>query len=351
MKDLLIAGAGPTGLAAAIYAKKNGLDVVVTDYKKGVIDKACGEGLMPGGVRCLTSLGIDIDKKRNFAGIRYVSGNRHADGYFKNGQGWGIRRITLHNALREKAQSLGIDILEHRITHIDQHADHVTADKITARHLLACDGLNSSIRKILGIEVVTGKSHRMGLRQHFNVKPWSNFVEVHWSDIGEAYVTPISEDTVGIAILFDKKNYNLIRKHHKSEGFFDRILAYFPQLREKCQHPASQVRGAGPFYRKLSQIHKGRVLFAGDAAGYLDPITGEGIRLGFATAQAAVSSISNNTVSDYDKQWQSITRRYWWSTSTILALSQFGLTRQCMVPALQYTPGLFNSILANLESD
>ena len=50
MHDLIIAGGGPAGLSAAIMAAQRGLDAVVVDPHPGVIDKACGEGLMPGAV-------------------------------------------------------------------------------------------------------------------------------------------------------------------------------------------------------------------------------------------------------------------------------------------------------------
>ena len=75
--DVIVVGGGPVGLATAMYAVSSGLSVVVLEPRQGAVDKACGEGLMPGGVRALASLGVnpvgwDLD------GIRYVCGGRHA---------------------------------------------------------------------------------------------------------------------------------------------------------------------------------------------------------------------------------------------------------------------------------
>ena len=59
MTDVLVAGGGPAGLATALYAVRAGLSVTVRDPRPGVVDKACGEGLMPGALAALLELGID----------------------------------------------------------------------------------------------------------------------------------------------------------------------------------------------------------------------------------------------------------------------------------------------------
>ncbi|HEY5230428.1 MAG TPA: FAD-dependent oxidoreductase, partial [Galbitalea sp.] len=57
--DVAIVGGGPVGLVAAIEARLAGLSVVVIEQRDGVIDKACGEGLMPGAIPVLARLGVD----------------------------------------------------------------------------------------------------------------------------------------------------------------------------------------------------------------------------------------------------------------------------------------------------
>ena len=57
--DVLVVGGGPVGLAAAIEARLAGLSVVVVEPRVGAIDKACGEGLMPGTLTALARVGVD----------------------------------------------------------------------------------------------------------------------------------------------------------------------------------------------------------------------------------------------------------------------------------------------------
>jgi flavin-dependent dehydrogenase len=87
----------------------------------------------------------------------------------------------------------------------------------------------------------------------------------------------------------------------------------------------------------------------GDAAGYLDPLTGEGLRLGFASAKAAVKAITDGKHEQYDQQWVKLTRRYWFSTSMILAVRKNRLFSKLVVPVLSRFPKLFDWTLAYME--
>src|SRR5687767_3628632 len=96
--DVAIVGGGPVGLAAAIEARLAGLSVTVLEQRAGTIDKACGEGLMPGAIPLLQRLGIDppgVDLR----GVRYRSGSRTVEHRFAGRPGRGVRRTELHRQL------------------------------------------------------------------------------------------------------------------------------------------------------------------------------------------------------------------------------------------------------------
>ena len=101
--------------------------------------------------------------------------------------------------------------------------------------------LHSPTRRLVGLEAERPSGRRrFGLRCHVQQAPWSDFVEVHWSSHAEAYVTPVDDDLVGVAILTER-----------GEGF-DEALADFPVLRERLVGERTRVRGAGPKRRVRS---------------------------------------------------------------------------------------------------
>ena len=345
MTDVVIAGGGPSGLAAAIMASQAGLDVTVYEPRPFPVDKACGEGLMRPALETLASLGIEDLPGIEFAGIRYVDGQQAAEGRFRYGPGRGVRRTVLQRALRDRAEALGVTLIPRPLTDWRQTADHVEVEGSRARYLIAADGLNSPIRRALALDAPPKQPPRLGLRRHFAVAPWSEFVEVYWAEHAEAYVTPVGPNEVGVALLYQQD------AEPPGEGApWDRWLAAFPELAAKLGHTDENVRGAGPFERRVRSVVSGRVLLIGDAAGYLDPITGEGIRLGLDTARSAVSAICADSPRDHIRQCRQVTWRYWTLTSGLLFVRHRAWLRRRMVPTLRRWPALFSRILEMLNN-
>lgn len=334
--DLAVVGAGPAGLAAAIQAAQRGLSVVVIDHKEGTLDKACGEGLMPGAVAQLRALGAKPEESHPFHGVVYRDGTHEAVGHFSRGTGLGVRRLHLHRSLHARAEALGVRRLHRKAGLVRQDDRGVTVAGLRARWLVAADGLRSPIRAQLGLERPTARPARVGLRQHFALAPRRSLVEVHWSPHAEAYITPVGPKTVGVAFLFFAD-----RPPPTGQGSrFAQVLQGFPDLRDwlRGAEPTSRVRGAGPFARRVRRRVAGRVLLVGDAAGYLDPLTGEGLRLGFEAAQAAVACIAAGRPRAYEAAWRRLARRYWVGTAGLLFLARSRWTRRLVVPVASRAP-------------
>jgi flavin-dependent dehydrogenase len=330
--DLLVVGGGPAGLAAALHARALGLSVIVAEPREPPIDKACGEGLMPGGLAELRALGID-PAGVPIRGIAYQDGNRRAEALFDAGSGRGVRRTTLHAAMASRAKECDTEWMSLRVTSLVQDPCGVSAAGVRTRYLIAADGLHSAVRRAVGIETVVGAPRRTGLRQHYRVAPWSDVVEVHWSPMGEAYVTPVEPDLVGVAIL----------SRHRQD------LGWFPWLQQRLiGTECGRQRGCGPLRQVVSRRVAGRVLLVGDAAGYEDALTGEGVSLAVKQAAAAVAAITADRPGDYERQWYRITRRYRLLTRALVLGTVPSLGRRAIVPAAAALPAVFGRVVNSL---
>ncbi|UNX54774.1 NAD(P)/FAD-dependent oxidoreductase [Georgenia sp. TF02-10] len=336
MIDLVVAGGGPAGLATALHAARAGMSVVVREPRTGTIDKACGEGLMPGAVTRLARLGVD-PPGQPLRGIRYQSGAVRAEARFPGPPGRGVRRTVLHEALRAAVADAGVVTEPRAVREVDLRADGVVVDGTPARYLVAADGLHSPLRRHLGLDAPARGRRRYGLRRHVAVAPWTDLVEVHWSAHAEAYVTPVGPAEVGVAVLTSRRL-----------PYAEHLLA-FPALADRLRgEPTSAVRGAGPLRQRARRRVAGHVLLVGDAGGYVDALTGEGISLALAQAEAAVAAMVAGRPGDYEAAWRRIGRRYRLLTEALLAASGPAALRRALVPAARALPPVFDAAVGEL---
>ena len=368
---MLVAGAGPVGLAVAVLAATSGFDVLVADPRVDQagaepIDKACGEGLLPLGLRRLRALGVD-PPGRPLAGIRYLraTGGPTADARFRAGPGRGIRRTVLQGALAARAAGAGVAVIRGAVVGLaqDERAVQVRLRRdggeavVRARWLVGADGLHSLVRRTSGLAGAAPRRPRYGLRRHVAVSPWTDFVEVHWAPHAEAYVTPVADDLVGVALLCRGR-----------PGSWDAGFAAFPRLAERLGPPPSEpvrraesvrgvgpvggvgpVRGAGPLRQVARRRVAGRVLLVGDAAGYVDALTGEGISVGVAQAQALVGALRLGDPQQYERAWWAVTRRYRVLTGALVGAAEHPLVRPLIVPAARRLPPAYAALVNLLE--
>jgi flavin-dependent dehydrogenase len=226
-------------------------------------------------------------------------------------------------------------LVEGRVRDVTDDGTTVQAAGIRARWLVAADGLHSTVRREAGLDVpAQGRSPvRFGIRRHYAVQPWTDHVEVHWADGHEAYVTPVADDLVGVAVL------------GPAGTGFDEALDALPALTARLRGaPAvTELRGAGPLRQTARSVRKGRILLVGDAAGYVDALTGEGLSTGFTAAHEAVAAIAAGQPESYPRAWSRATRRHRLLTGTLLGLTAKEGPRGLLVPAAARLPRVFGA--------
>ncbi len=359
--DVAIVGGGPAGLAVAIHAARRGFSTVIFDRQALPADKACGEGLAPPGLRELEALGarqyLTPADCTPIVGIRYLQEDgTEVAGRFTPAPGLGIRRTALATALTRTAREAGV-VLQDRcgVANVLRSPERVllttaAGEEVEARLLVAADGLASPLRQAQGLDepVKARASRRFGLRQHFRVRPWSEFVEIHLARGLEAYVTPAGNERVGVSFLWE---------HGKVAGpiSFPSLLHRFPALRERLEGaaPDSSARGAGPFLRKVRGRILDRFVLVGDAAGYVDAITGEGLTLALRSASALghllpevlARGASRDSLLPYER---AVAKHYWryaLSTRLMLAIARYPALRVRLLHGLSRYPAIFETLV------
>jgi flavin-dependent dehydrogenase len=294
--DVFVIGGGPAGLAAALAARQKGFEVVVADRSRPPIDKACGEGLLPDGVAALRRLGVELGHVGTpFRGIRFLDNELEVEAPFAGNVscGLGVRRALLHQVLMEHAEEAGIIACwQSRIEGISSSGVWIDGRIVRCRWIIGADGFHSRVRQWAGLRQVWKSARRIGLRQHFRIRPWTDFVEVYWHDHYQAYVTPIGPDEVCVAMIASAKEF----------GASD-LPTLFPVLANRLGRGKAigPPRGAISMSVKLSGVTCGRVALVGDASGSVDAVTGEGLALAFRQAEFLATALAAGDVSSYDQ--------------------------------------------------
>lgn len=308
--DLLVVGAGPAGVAAGIEAHRRGLAVAVVDKATFPRDKTCGDGLTTGALRRLDRLGFDVRTLPSWAPVtdtvlvsprgREVEVPLPPRGAYAGV----VPRVELDAALIDHARAQGVDVREGvavtGLHHEEQAITVALADgsEETARFVVAADGHYSPVRRLVDDAQPGDLGTWHAFRQYFagvdDRRLWVLFEE----DLlpGYAWVFPVGDGraNVGFGVLrTNDASTNGTALSARWRGLADR-----PTIRRVLgphAEPEGTVRAWPiPAAYDRDRLTRGRVLFAGDAASVVDPMTGEGIaqalECGMLAARAVVSS-------------------------------------------------------------
>ncbi len=312
--DVLVVGAGPSGIAAALTLQHAGHEVVVIDKAFFPRDKCCGDGLTTGALRILDELGFDPQTVTNWTQcsdvwLRSPSGTEMQFELPSNDHGQFAAiapRIELDNALVQLAKSRGVRVLEGREFNSVtlQTKDHVNVEisnnsdteTIQTKFLIAADGMWSPVRKSLGMSTPGYLGEWHAFRQYANsvAGPAKNRLYVWFEkDLlpGYAWSFPLQNGRVniGFGILRGGKYSvqqmkdlwpNLLARKHIA-------AALGPDVVMEDRHTAWPI----PARVTTAPLSSGRVLFIGDAACVTDSLTGEGIGQALLSGQLSAQAI------------------------------------------------------------
>lgn len=310
-----VVGGGPSGVAAALHLARQGhLVDLIEASPEPPIQKACGEGIMPRGISELIRLGWDPRPHgETFGGIRFSTSKQFLRGDFPEGsesqpfQGVGISRPTLIRALWDQARRQpGLRIrLGTRVQGLVWDGDRVRGLRLEGSVLatdwvVAADGRFSRLRKAAGLEAPTRRSgpQRIALVGR-GPRPRSfPRVEVHLAPKGEVYLTPVEGDSlrwVYAAWIDPGQKDPLSVLKAELEG----AIQTCPGLAFARAHGApEELQVVAGLSSKAKDLGIPGLILVGDAAGAVDPITGEGVSLGLVSARLFAEALAQGEGSD-----------------------------------------------------
>jgi flavin-dependent dehydrogenase len=297
---VLIIGGGPAGAAAATLLGRAGVDVVLLERgrRAATRGKVCGEGILPPGVPVLEELGVRRELEARGAtalrGLRYVApsgGSATADFPTAAGVGLTVPRAVLDRVLWDAAARhvdarRGVAVRGLLQEHGRVVGVRTDAGEMRARLVIAADGLASVAHRHAEIRCARPRRVRVGLSAHWSgVSGLDGRVEVLVGCGWELYVAPQGDGCALVAALVDGRA--LAGGAGAVAGLYQELLRSHPGLRGRLERARllDEPRALGPLGLEVEPRSRPGLLLTGDAAGALDPITGEGLSLALRSAR------------------------------------------------------------------
>jgi geranylgeranyl reductase family protein len=310
--DVLVVGGGPAGAATAAFLAERGVDVLIVDKARFPREKPCAEYLSPGVVDVLCRLGaLERIRAADAAwpvGMRICAGR---EGFFLsynlsyNGastprSALGITRPIFDLALLDHARARGARVREGvRVIGATVEAGRVVGvravsqsgeERLRARVVVAADGVHSAVTRSLALDRPVRWPRRLGLIARYR---GSTRIE----QAGEMHVgrglycglAPVGEQLVNVGLV---GRLETKPRSESVDAFFERRLAEIPGVVEALggARRITPVRGVGPIARRVRRVAGPGYLLVGDAAGFLDPFTGEGVYRALRGAELAATA-------------------------------------------------------------
>ena len=305
--DVLVVGAGPAGSALAAGLARDGARVALAEAARHPRPKACAEYASPRIVEELARIGLGPDDWRADAvpldGMELVVGERRARVAYADRAGhrtaWGVDRRRFDARLAAHAAAAGAELLEStRFVALLDGTGRVSGGvvrgtdgrerRIQADLVVGADGVRSSVARLTGVERPVRFPRRLGLVAHYaGTADLIDHGEMH---VGDGYYVglapmPDGELNVGMALPLGTSGSAAER--------FGAAIAGLPNVARRLDGRArlSPIRGAAPIGHRVSDVAGPGWLLIGDAAGFVDPFTGEGIYRALRSARAAADAI------------------------------------------------------------
>ena len=286
--DVVCVGGSVAGAALAGFLARAGLRVVVIDRAEFPRAKACGEGLLPHGCSVLDRLGVPAPDATVLRGIRFHAGHSSTWLPFPGRPGRALSRRLLDDIVRARALELGAEMVRARAVSVEPGRVMTDRGAFEAPLLVGADGTRSIFHDAFGIRVRHARD-RVGFSSHWEgARAEAGEVSVHVFGGGELYVAPVDSGLTLAALLIGR---GFLAKNELSMSGLNAFLRdRFPERFGNAKR-VGPILGAFPLSSRVEPVAGRDWCLVGDAAGAVDPISGEGLSLALRGAEIAATTI------------------------------------------------------------
>ena len=285
--DLIIIGGGPAGTAAAITAARSAARVLLLERGRFPRHKVCGEFISPEGVELLAGLGLGdlVRRAPRIPRARLFAESSVAETALSPPAA-AISRYELDHALWRTACEAGADCREQidarAITGDGPFTVATSAGDFTARALINASGRWSNLRRSRLSQPQQDKW--VGWKAHFHEADPPPSVDLYFFAGGYCGVQPLGDGLVNVCAMVQAAAANSI----------EQVLALHPRLAQRscAWQQASETVATSPLVFAPPQAEESGVLFAGDAAGFIDPFVGDGISMALRSGTMAAGALA-----------------------------------------------------------
>ena len=276
--DVVIIGAGPAGSVCGYLLKKAGISCLLVDHATFPRDKLCGGGLTPRGWKLLEELIPGIKYEYNsITKLRLTVDEKHVCDFTTAIALRLVKRKEFDNQLLELYKSEGGDFQQGSFARYDEQPDGLvvtlkSGEQIKCRYLVGADGSTSSVRHFLA------GNHDNGflILEQYEPKDPANRIEVGMSR---------KYDTRGYFYRFPNSEFDAVGYGDESS-----TIQKFRDILKEKNIPETKLRGCHIYLKNDYPIND-RVILIGDAGGFANRVTSEGIKAAFETARNAAEAI------------------------------------------------------------
>lgn len=313
-RDVVVVGGGPAGAATAVFLRQRGHDVLLLDEARFPRDKVCGDSVSPEAWRLLAALGASDEVRalgpQALLGMRLVAPDGtgfHGDYDGGRRPGFAVRRAAFDAALLERARGAGVEVREGlRVDELIRSNGGIggvrlrpagdppeAAESLPARLVVGADGRRSVVARALRLLHEHRRLRKFAVRGYWKgIEALEQRGEMHVGSGGYCGIAPLSARSANVAFVLDRRD--MAGAAGDLEGFYrDALRRRWPRVSERL-HRAELLgppRAIGPLALSARRVWAPGAVLVGDAAGFYDPFTGEGVTLALRSAELAAAAI------------------------------------------------------------